>query len=165
VAEITIDSDTQMLVVRVPAGKYTPELLRFAAYLFLDRADPLVEPAGKDGARITLRFRQRLTRRQLQAEGKAFLDELDNQRLQNELLTKNHSIQEFIIRQALQGPAKTEGGTDRSDLELSEEEERELDKLIAEVEELVAKESEAKAGEKEDPMGIQKTWEEAHGKT
>ncbi|MDD5656020.1 MAG: hypothetical protein PHF00_02040 [Elusimicrobia bacterium] len=154
------------MTIAVGLREFPMEVVRFTAYLFMDRADPLIALEGKRRARVTLRLRAAVAGKRLALEKAAFLKELEAQRFQWDVLRKNRSIQEFIVRQALQQPpaAAPAPESGNSDLELSQEEERELDRLIAEVEETLAKEAKGRAGKKKDPLGIRKTWEEAHGR-
>lgn len=163
-AKFALNEKQKEVSVSIGLKECPLESVRFTAHLFSDRADPLIEPLGK-GYRVTLRYRDKLPRKRLQTEGKRFIEELDAQRFQGELLDNNEAIRKFIVEQALSGEAAPREREAEDSLELSDEEEKELDRLISEVEDLIAKESEGKPpGKKNDPLGIGSTWEEKHGK-
>ncbi|MFA5139514.1 MAG: hypothetical protein WC728_09810 [Elusimicrobiota bacterium] len=162
VAQIKVNEAERELAVTVASKECPAEDVRFAAYLYMDRADPLIEPTT-GGLRVRLRYRAPVAAGRLREEGKAFVEELRQQRFQGELLARNGSLHEYVVRQALSGAGQAEPAEEGAEPELSAEEEKELDRLIAEVEELVEKEAKGKPKQAEDPLGIRATWEEAHG--
>jgi hypothetical protein len=162
VAQIKVNEAAGELTVTVASKECSAEDVRFAAYLYMDRADPLIEPV-KGGLCVRLRYREPVAAARLRKEGESFVEELRQQRFQGELLERNASLHEYVVRQALSGTEQAAPSGGGAEPELSEDEEKELDRLIAEVEELVEKEAKGKSKRAEDPLGIRATWEEAHG--
>ena len=96
-------------------------------------------PGGPAGNRLARLFKQRLAWEHLRGRIEA----------------ANVGLREHIIRVALNGDAaaaEPEWG------ELDAKQQKELDRIIQEVETELAKE-----GSRKDPLGVTRTWEEAHG--
>lgn len=158
-----IDVSENRLTVYPDPSRYPLGVVKFVSYIFSGKAHVFI-----DGSSVTLRFHKRLGRGGLKNEEVLFTGELESQRIRNEIRGNNQGIREFIMRKALSGPIyssedeKQPQSPGLPESGLTKEQEAELDKLIAEVETDIAKET--SKGPTSDPLGITKTWEEKHGK-
>lgn len=157
-----MDVSRNQLIVCPESSRYSLEVIKFVSYVFSGKAHVFIN----DGS-ITLRFHKSLERRGLKNEGVLFAGELEDQKIRSEIRGNNQSIREFIMRKALSGPVFSYEDEERPQAQLPEsgltkEQEAELDKLIAEVERDISRET--SKGIAADPLGITATWEEKHGK-
>ena len=148
--------DSKGAVVRVSTKDYPLGVVKYAAFALTDEAYVRLEPA-KNGVRVELTPKipapgslKRLSSR--------FGDELDLEQIRSKIESNNRSLREHVIRMALSG--ETSPPPVEAEIALTDEQQKELDRLIAEVEEEIKKESGASGG---DPLGVTQTWEEAHG--
>ncbi len=161
-AKSQMDVSGNQLTVRPDPSRYSPGVIKFVSYIFTGRAHVFI-----DGGSVTLRFHKKLGLRDLKNEEVLFAGELEDQKIRSEIRRNNQSIREFIVRKALSGPIFSYEDEEQPQAQLPEsgltkEQEAELDKLIAEVESDISKET--SKGQSSDPLGITKTWEEKHGK-
>lgn len=141
-----------MIELKVDTKKYSLPVIRYAAYLFTK--DFYVELKIEKGfCKAVFEPKSKVNKTDIK---KAFFKELEEEKFRSSLFDSNRKLREYLITSALkytekpQPPAPTEG--------LTPEEEKELDKIIAEVEAELKGEK-----EKEDPLEIKKTWEEKYG--
>lgn len=132
--------------------KYAAFALTATAYVQLDSV--------KSRVQVTLRPKDvpgKMTARRLAS---LFLEGLKQEAIRSSLEDNNRKLREHIIGLAL-CPAKEEAPA-QADAELSEEQQKELDRIIAEVEEEIKKEP---LKSSRDPLEVTKTWEEKYGKS
>lgn len=142
------------------------EVIRSAAYVLTDRAFALLEEGPKDCVRVVLQPKEPAEEAGLKALARTFEDELATQRIRHQISKNNVSIREYIVEQAIllaQQPAQPPPPQAPPEPELSAEQRKEIERLIAEVEEEIRQQAPARASQ--DPLKISATWEETHGKT
>ncbi|MBP7795723.1 MAG: hypothetical protein KA059_02975 [Elusimicrobiales bacterium] len=129
---------------------YSLDLIKETSYLFSDILWVLIEK-NDNKVKVSLElFNKRLNINDIR---KIFMKRLDEEKIKNEIFEENIKFREYLIKQAMTyQPEKND--TDG----LTQEEERELEKLIKEVEDELKKES----GGSNDSE-IKKTWEEKYG--
>lgn len=147
--------------VAVKVGLYGLEAVYLASYALLDRAYIRLEGDPKGTITVRIKPKKDLSPKTLAALAGEFSNELIHQALRTKVSTANRQIREHIILKALtsaQGPAPDADSSGHAEPAagekplLDEELEKEVDKLLAEVE---------KAGG-EDPLNIAAPWEETH---
>lgn len=143
-------------VVRVSTKDYPLGVIKYAAFALTGEAYVLLESAKNAvSVEIAPKAPQSGALKRLAAR---FKEELALEKIRSEIEANNRGLREHVIRMALSGesaPAPVE-----AEVALTDEQQKELDRLIAEVEDEIKKESGVSAG---DPLGVTKTWEEAHG--
>jgi His-Xaa-Ser system protein HxsD len=153
---------TREVSFAVPKSASSLELLQGAAYVLTDRCTAYVEPQGKAHV-VTLKAAATATKEDLAALADLFNNELLNQALRQRLLSRNRVIMEHVITRAMVSARADEAaGAPAAEKPLSEDQQKEIDRLIAEAEAEVAALVKNRKGA--DPLGITKTWEERHGK-
>lgn len=132
--------------------KHAAFALTATAYVRLDRAGDCVQVtlSPKDGSK-------KMTARRLAS---LFLEGLKQESIRSAIEDNNRKLREHIIRLAL-CPAQ-EPLPEQADTGLTEQQQQELDRIIAEVEEEIKKEPRKTA---KDPLGVTKTWEEKYGRS
>ncbi len=148
--------------VAVKVGLYGLEAVYLASYALLDRAYIRLEGDPKGTVKVRIKPKKDLSAKTLSALAGEFSNELIHQALRTKVSAANRQIREHIILRALtsaQGPAPGAGESSEHAEPaagekplLDEELEKEVDKLLAEVE---------KEGG-EDPLNIAAPWEETH---
>lgn len=89
-----------------------------------------------------------------------FMKTLDWERLRSDIAVNNRDLRAHMLRTALrEAPNPPPSGNDNS---LTKKQEEELQRIIAEVEADIQKESK---NHSKDPLGINQTWEERHGRS
>ncbi|NLI09604.1 MAG: hypothetical protein GX447_02460 [Elusimicrobia bacterium] len=135
--------------IKVSLNKYSLPQIRYAAYVF---TKDFYAEIKKNKDLCEIMFSPKNSGKKVSVKRK-FLTELEDEKFRSELFDANRELREYLIKSALvYKPADTVKEPDG----LTEEEEKELDKIIAEVEAELKK-------EKEDPLEIKKTWEEKYG--
>jgi len=140
---------TNILKISADLKKYPLGIVRYASYalsgnlfVFIRKISP---KKGKMDAKMV---------------SADFKKNLEDETLRDFIWEANKKLREFLILKAITAqerapePEKAEG--------LTPEQEKELEKLIAEVEEEIKKESSG-AGGGGDPLKIKQTWEEKYG--
>lgn len=140
------------------------EVIRSAAYVLTDRAYALLSSGPGGAVRVTLQLKQPADGPALEALAQTFRDELATQRIRHQISKNNVSIREYIVEQAIQlaqRPAETPQAPQApAEPELTEDQRKEIERLIAEVEEEIRAMAPARAAS--DPLKISATWEETH---
>lgn len=142
----------------VSAREHPLETVKFAAHILtganfvqlsLEKGGVLVQVERKDA-------KDRGGARKLEA---LFKQELKDAELRAWVEDANRGIRERVIRLAIQGdsapPVEPDAG-------LTDSQQKELDRIISEVEQELRQD--AGAAKKEDPLGVTKTWEERYGR-
>jgi hypothetical protein len=139
----------------IPPGERTLTVVKHAALALAGEA--YVELTSAKGAvRVGLAPKAGADDAALRALAARFGDSLEAEAIREELDANGRALREHMIRLAL----RPESAPADADIQLSPEQQKELDRLIAEVEAEVAKEP---GGAGPDPLGVDKTWEEKHG--
>ena len=128
--------------------KYAAFFLTGGAYVRLD--------AMKNGVRVYIspKTAGAGTRKRLAFQ---FKEELELQKIRSEIESNNRSCANTSCDVSLGESLPTQA---EPEIALTEEQQKELDRLIAEVESEIKNESSVSRG---DPLGVTKTWEETHG--
>jgi hypothetical protein len=144
------------LSVVVAREEYPVSAVKHAAFSLTEDVFAALEPAA-NGVRVVLRPKRE--RADLKALLGRFAAALSEEELRDRIEDGNVGLRDHIVALALRGeePAKTET---EDGAELTPEQEKELDRLVAEVEAELGKESSAAES---DPSGVVKTWEETQG--
>lgn len=139
----------------VSLSENTAEAVRYAAYTCTDDFWVQIQPFGNNDLEVI--FTPKKNKETKHAE-KRFMEELSDEKIREKSRMQNVAASEMIIRKSM---SKFNPLFIRDEQPaLSEEQERELDDLIAEVEkELQAEMNSSKA---DDPQHITKTWEEVN---
>ncbi len=143
--------------VRVPGRVHCLETVKFAAHALTGVNFIELRPA-RDGVLVVIKPKSPGARSKLGEAVSAFKRELKDADIRFRVEADNRGLREKIVRLAIQGevPCVQEG-----DVGLTEAQQKELDRIIAEVEDELRKEP---AESKEDPLGVTKTWEEQNGR-
>lgn len=88
-------------VVSVDQKLYPLEAVYGAAYAFLDKAYIYLEQGPKSKIQVTLKGKERMTRKQLEAMKGEFSNELLNSSLRDRISKSNKKIREYIVARAL----------------------------------------------------------------
>ncbi|MFA6030833.1 MAG: hypothetical protein WC969_13325 [Elusimicrobiota bacterium] len=143
--------------VSVDLRVYDLETVRISAHLLTDEFHVLLVPAGRSAAKVLL-----TPKRPGSAAGRGerrLRAVLDQELLRTRVAENNQKLREHVIGLAM---GRTPPAETPRDPALSADQQAELDRLIAEVEEELHKEAKSAPGK--DPLGILKTWEEQHGR-
>lgn len=133
------------------AGSFSLDAVRYAAYSLSAGAYVLIEPAP---AGVLVSFSERPGARLQGIEGR-FARALSDEKLREKNFEENRGLREFMILKAL---SAAEPARPQQDSALTPEQEKELDALIAQVENEIREE--AASGGARDPLGIAKRWED-----
>lgn len=144
-----------MISIKVDLKKYSPEAVRYAAYAVSGQAFVLVRGGGKDALAVDLNARNGQPPAGLKAR---FLAELADEKLREAVAANNRELREFLVLKALSPVKKQETPADPG---LTAAQEKELEALIAQVENEIKKD--ALNGRQADPLGITRTWEDTYG--
>jgi len=138
------------VILNIDEKKYPLGLIKETAYLLSGDFWLLIKRGERDSVRIII---ESMNKKNIKNLKKEFFDRLKEEKIKNEIFEENIKFREYLIKQAMTyQPEKND--TDG----LTQEEERELEKLIKEVEDELKKES----GGSNDSE-IKKTWEEKYG--
>lgn len=126
-------------VVEVKTALYGLEAVYRACYTFLDRSYIKLEgdPQGSIQVHVGLKPDAKLTLEALQGE---LQNELIHQALRLKVATSNQKLRDYIVTQALasaegvSAPARAQSAPQSPDSQLDENLEKEIEKLLAEVE-------------------------------
>jgi His-Xaa-Ser system protein HxsD len=154
---------TGEVVVSVKPGADGPEPVLGAAYLMMDRAYALVEPAASGALRVTLRPKGARGSAELKALESAFQDELAAQRLRWAVARNNISVREYVAENALslaeEFASRPAAAPEPANEQLTADQRAEIERLIAEVETEI---SDMNRDQKlPDPKGATRSWEAA----
>jgi His-Xaa-Ser system protein HxsD len=144
-----------ILSVKVDLKTYSLDAVRYAAYTVSDTAFVMVREAGKSRVAVDLTAK---TGKPLPGLKARFLTELADEKLREAVSDNNRELREFLVIEAL-APAKKPASS--ADSGLTAEQEKELEELIAQVENEIKKD--ALNDRKKDPLEITKTWEDKYG--
>ena len=134
-----------------------------AAYLLTDRAYAAL---GGDRAKkitVTLTPKKAEGKAGLQALAETFAAELETQKVRWAIAKNNLPIREYITEQAValaNSPAPVEAAAEPTSEELTDEQRKEIEKLISEVEDEIKTMNAKNAAP--DPKNVKASWEEAH---
>jgi His-Xaa-Ser system protein HxsD len=149
---------------------YPLDVVYQAAFVFIDRAYLMLDEDAKGNIVVSLKGKEALSKPQLEALQGEFANELLNQAVRRTLSKQNRRLRELIVAKALfaasrpdelreimnsvsrSGPGQGEAAPRPWDQATAEEQD-ELDKLLAEIEQDFA----------DDPMGIAVPWDEKYG--
>lgn len=145
------------IVVGVPAREYPLSVVKHAAYALTGEAYVGLQTV-RGAVRVRLEPKSGSGDEALRALARRFREGLELERIRSAVEAGNRDLREHIIRLALRGDDRTQVDVETV---LTKEQQEELDRLIAEVEAEVKKES-GESGKK-DPLGVTQTWEEKHG--
>ncbi|MDT8286354.1 MAG: hypothetical protein RQ748_04515 [Elusimicrobiales bacterium] len=134
--------------------KYSPEAARYAAYSLSDAAYAFISPAGPGSLSVALRPKAGVPLSGLAARFRAALKD---EAVREALFEENKGLREFMILKALSDPEPAPAPAPAAGL--TPEQEKELDALIAQVEQEIKSES----APGKDPLGITRRWEDKHG--
>ncbi len=154
----TVEEEENEVVVSVEKGRWPLEAVRMAAHVLSDRA--YTQVSEEDGEfSVTLHPKLKADNAALEGLAALFDREVQNQDLRLKLAGSNRETMEYIVSRGLipaSKAASAEGG--EAEVELSDDQKSEIDRLIAEAETEIADLKKDKSGS--DPLGITKTWEE-----
>lgn len=138
-----------------------------AAYLMMDRAYVALDGDRKRSLIVALRPKRQAGSEGLQRLAAAFETELASQKIRWAIAKNNQPIREYLAEQAVllaQGrvapPAAPPAAASPAAEQLSDDQCKEIEKLIAEVEEEIKAMNQKKASPAADPKNIKATWEE-----
>ena len=159
---IKIDTKSGEIVATCDSAKDGIEVIRSAAYVLTDRAFAVIESGPKESVFVTLQPKVRTDEKGLIALSETFKDELATQRIRHQIAKNNVSIREYIIEQAILLSQQPEEPPPQApaEPELNEEQRKEIERLIAEVEDEIRAQAPTRA--EKDPLKITATWEETH---
>jgi len=143
---ISINVSKNQVVGAINPKVYPLEAVYGAAYVFLDRAYVFLDEDSKGRILVSLKGKEKLNKKQLEALKGEFYNELLNYSLRYQISKDNRKIREYIVGRALVGAI----GEDKFEEEAASSEDGE-DKE-EEIEEW-----------KGDTMGISIPWEEKYG--
>ena len=129
---------------------YSLDVIKETSYLFSDSFWVFVE---KNSNKIKVTFETFNKKVKIKDLQKLFTKKLKEEKIKDEIFKENIKLREYLIKQAM-----TYNPEENNNDGLTAEEEKELEKLIKEVEEELKKES----GGSNDGE-IKKTWEEKYG--
>lgn len=143
--------------VRVPARVHRLETVKFAAHALTGVNFIQLRPVP-GGILVIVEPKDPGARSKLRETVSTFKQELKDAEIRSQVEADQRGLREQLVRLAIQGevPRAQEG-----DVGLTEAQQKELDRIIAEVEDELRKEP---AESEEDPLGVTKTWEERHGR-
>lgn len=130
--------------------KYSLEDIRYVAYLYTRDNYVLMDTNKKNEILVNIEPKSSCSK----IDKKEFLKLLDEETARSKIYKANMDLREYIIKSSMCYKPVSENNVEG----LTPEEEKELDKLIAEVEQELKSES-----VKEDKLEIKKTWEEKYG--
>ena len=139
------------------------EAILGAAYLLSDRAFIYLSGDRKKKVCVTLESKTPLSPDGVHQLSNTFFNELETQKVRWAIAKHNLPIREYVARQAIVlangGTLPSENLSAQGD-ELSSDQQQEIEKLIAEVEEEIQAMNEKK--NPSDPQKIRSSWEEKH---
>lgn len=151
------------LAIVADCGKDGVEPVYATAYLLMDRAYVLIEPAGARRLRVTLRPKAGRSARELAALKSAFDSELASQKVRWTVARNNKSVREYIAENALslaaEYAARPAAGTAPTTEELTDAQKSEIERLIAEVETEISQMNDKK--QRPDAKSTALSWEAA----
>jgi len=136
--------------LKLSLKKYLLEDIRYVSYLYTKDNYVFIDINNKNEVLVNIepKFNSQ------KIDKKEFLKLLDEETKRSEIYKANMELREYIIKSSMCYKPITDNNVEG----LTPEEEKELDKLIAEVEQELKSES-----VKEDKLEIKKTWEEKYG--
>ncbi|PIS46710.1 MAG: hypothetical protein COT17_07160 [Elusimicrobia bacterium CG08_land_8_20_14_0_20_51_18] len=149
---------TNILKISADLKKYPLGIVRYASYALSGNLFVFIRKISASKAEIS--FSPKKGKMDAKMVSADFKKNLEDETLRDFIWEANKKLREFLILKAITAqerapePEKAEG--------LTPEQEKELEKLIAEVEEEIKKESSG-AGGGGDPLKIKQTWEEKYG--
>lgn len=148
------------IIISVDPKLYSLEAVYGAAYAFLDKAYIYLEEGSKSKIQVSLKGKEKLTKKSLETLKGEFLNELLNFSLRDKISKSNRKIREYIIGRALASALPNSGKL----MEKKEETLRRkpLDKADAWDKETLTEEFEKALSREKDPEGIAVPWEEKH---
>ncbi len=156
-----IDAKSESVSFELSVSAEGLEPILGAAYLLTDRAFVLLEGDREKKLRVSLSPKAGGDAKSLKALGETFRLELGSQKVRWAIAKLNQPIREFVTEQAvllangrLPAPAADAPAADQ----LSDEQRKEIERLIAEVEDEIKTLNEKKTPK--DPKNIAATWEE-----
>lgn len=144
--------------VSVPLKAASPRAIKYAAFALTATSYVRLESAG-ERVRVTLVPKLPSGKTAMRKLASRFREELDLEGIRGAIEANNRRVREHVIRLALRG--ETSPPEAEAQESLTEEQQKELDRLIAEVEAEIRKEPGNSA---KDPLGVTRTWEETHGR-
>ncbi len=164
--------ETNQVVWIIDPKVYPLDVVYQAAFVYIDRAYLFLDRSPDGELVVTLKGKGKLKKTELEMLLGEFANELLNQAVRKTLAKENHRLRELIVAKALfsagrpeelreivsavtppSGGAGGEKQPPRPWDEATQEEQDELDRLLAEIEEDFA----------DDPMGIAVPWDEKYG--
>ncbi|MBI4655469.1 MAG: hypothetical protein HY746_01855 [Elusimicrobia bacterium] len=147
------------IYLKADLKKYSIETIRYAAYVFTGMAYvSLKKIAGTGLIEAVFKLKPGFSPGEIKSLKKRFEQELKWEKLRSAILEHNQKLREFLIKKAM-----SSGEMSRAPERLTPEQEKELEKLIAQVESEIKKESKNSRKKSGDPLEISKTWEEKYG--
>ncbi|HAM36517.1 MAG TPA: hypothetical protein DEB40_14520 [Elusimicrobia bacterium] len=143
--------------LEIPFSGCSLEVVKYAA-LSLTGAAFVRISRGRTAVVVELEAKKPANKKDLEKLAADFQDRIGMEAVRSDIAARDKGLREHIIRLALRGDTPV---VEEPEIGLSEEQQKELDRLIAEVDAEIAKES---SGKSPDPLGVGKTWEEAHGR-
>ena len=156
--KISFSEDGREAEMRVAKTEAALDAVRMAAYVLSDRAYALVD---EDEESYIVRLRGKTTDVEGAGLAALFEREAENQKLRLSLSAANRETMEYIVSRALAPSGRS--ARPSGEAALSDEQQGEIDRLIAEAEAEIAALRENTPGS--DPLGITKTWEEKNAKS
>lgn len=125
-----METKENKIVISLNPNLYSLEAIYGAAYTFLNRAYIFLEEDSKSRVRITLKGKEKLTKKELRNLEDEFLNEVLNFSLRNQISKSNKKIREYIVATVLmsasgEGSSRMRKGfleTNRKPLERKERE-------------------------------------------
>ncbi len=144
---MTIKISKNQVVATINPKVYPLEAIYGAAYVFLDRAYVFLDEDSKGQILVSLKGKDKMSKKALEALKGDFYNELLNYSLRYQISKDNKKIREYIVARALIGAL----GEDNLEQEESNQDEGDEGEEIEEVEEW-----------KGDTLGISTPWEEKY---
>ena len=146
-------------IVRVSLEENSLKTIKYAAFALTATAYVQLDSI-KNRVQVTLRPKDVPGKTTAPRLAALFLEGLKQEAIRSALEDNNRKLREHIIGLALR-PAKEDPLVESAE-DLTEEQQKELDRIIAEVEAEIKKEP---LKSSQDPLEVTKTWEEKYGKS
>jgi len=151
----------KILKTDVSLKDYPLEVIRYSAYTLT--GDFYVQLFSSSKDKIEIHFEPKGKKADLKKALSLFKQELKDELLRSKIFEANYNLREYLLRKSMAYQERMGGPEDIDMKGLTPEQEKELEELIAQVEDEIKKELK-KSGENEvDPLEIKKTWEEKYG--
>lgn len=142
------------LSIQIDTKKYPKEDICYAAYKMSGNYYVQIEKSGRNKIKVIFTPKNNCHVSMLEIKS-MFFKELKDESIRQKVSMYNAGLREFMI---VKGIGYNDKQLSDEDSELTPEQEKELQNIIAQVEKEIKRSS-----NKEDPLGITQTWEERYG--